>query len=85
MTTGRHDQGSFLNVHVSFPRASEPSNAGDWEAAIATRIQPGFALVVIVDGTPGAYTIRSAHGMSAGGIGDITPDATRLLHEAGVI
>ena len=77
--------GMHLTAYVSFPKGTEPSDAGDWEDAIAKHTRPGFAMVVIVDGTPGHYTIRSAHGMNSGGVGDITDDALRIPHDAGLI
>ncbi len=77
-------RGDRLNVHVSFPPGSEPANLGDWEDVVAAHVPPARTMIVVVDGTPGNYRVRSAH-LADGFIGDVTPDATRLLRAAHLI
>ena len=75
----------MLNVYVSFPKDHRPAEAAAWEAAIASRIEPSLAMVVIVDGVEGSYKVRSAHTANSGSVGDITADAIRLLREGGIL
>ncbi len=74
-----------MNVYVSFPRDHRPADAAAWEAAIASRIEPSLAMVVILDGVEGSYQVRSAHTANSGSIGEITADAVRLLRERGIL
>jgi hypothetical protein len=72
-------------AYVSFPPGSTITNAEKWEAALRARIPAGRSVIVIVDEIGGQYRIRSAHSVDGSGIGDLTPDATRILHEAGLV